>query len=123
MNSPKLKELVTEQIQNEFGGASRAKAKRNLLDQLDDKHDFDLPPKMVDQEFGQIWQQLQAEMDAGGPLAGLTERVHHALRGGPPRRPKSRGSRVTTLPFSLVAPLRSSFLFDIVCSIVFSIVF
>lgn len=61
----KLKELITEQIQNEFGGASRAKAKRNLLDQLDDKHDFDLPPKMVDQEFGQIWQQLQAEMDAG----------------------------------------------------------
>ena len=61
----KLKELVTEQIQNEFSGASRAKAKRNLLDALDDKHDFDLPPKMVDQEFNQIWQQLQAEMDAG----------------------------------------------------------
>ncbi|MEL7032422.1 MAG: trigger factor [Pseudomonadota bacterium] len=61
----KLKELVTEQVKNEFGGASRAKAKRNLLDQLDDKHDFDLPPKMVDQEFNQIWQQLQAEMDAG----------------------------------------------------------
>ncbi|MEL6857017.1 MAG: trigger factor [Pseudomonadota bacterium] len=61
----KLKELVTEQIQNEFSGASRAKAKRSLLDQLDEKHDFDLPPKMVDQEFTQIWQQLQAEMDAG----------------------------------------------------------
>lgn len=61
----KLKELVTEQIKNEFGGASRAKAKRNLLDQLDDKHDFELPPKMVEQEFNQIWQQLQAEMDAG----------------------------------------------------------
>lgn len=61
----KLKELVTEQIQNEFSGASRAKAKRSLLDQLDEKHDFDLPPKMVDQEFTQIWQQLQAEIDAG----------------------------------------------------------
>lgn len=61
----KLKELVTEQIKNEFGGASRAKAKRNLLDQLDEKHDFELPPKMVEQEFNQIWQQLQAEMDAG----------------------------------------------------------
>ncbi|MEM6652163.1 MAG: trigger factor, partial [Pseudomonadota bacterium] len=36
-----------------------------LLDQLDEKHDFDLPPKMVDQEFNQIWQQLQTEMDAG----------------------------------------------------------
>ncbi len=61
----KLKELVTEQIQNEFSGASRAKAKRSLLDELDTKHDFALPPKMVDQEFNQIWQQLQAEMDAG----------------------------------------------------------
>jgi len=61
----KLKELVTDQIKNEFTGASRAKAKRNLLDQLDDKHDFELPPKMVEQEFNQIWQQLQAEMDAG----------------------------------------------------------
>ncbi|MEO0549404.1 MAG: trigger factor [Pseudomonadota bacterium] len=61
----KLKELVTEQIQNEFSAASRSKAKRALLDVLDDKHDFDLPPKMVDTEFNQIWQQLQQEMDAG----------------------------------------------------------
>lgn len=61
----KLKELVTEQIQNEFAAASRAKAKRALLDQLDEKHDFELPPKMVEQEFDQIWQQLQTEMDAG----------------------------------------------------------
>ncbi|MEO1642670.1 MAG: trigger factor [Pseudomonadota bacterium] len=61
----KLKEIVTDQIKGEFDGASRAKAKRALLDQLDEKHDFDLPPKMVDQEFNQIWQQLQTEMDAG----------------------------------------------------------
>ncbi len=61
----KLKELVSEQIKNEFDGASRAKAKRALLDVLDEKHDFDLPPKMVEQEFNQIWQQVQAEMDAG----------------------------------------------------------
>lgn len=61
----KLKELVTEQIKGEFDGASRAKAKRGLLDTLDEKHDFDLPPKMVEQEFNQIWQQVQAEMDAG----------------------------------------------------------
>lgn len=61
----KLKELVTDQIKNEFSGASRAKAKRSLLDLLDEKHDFELPPKMVEQEFNQIWQQLQAEMDAG----------------------------------------------------------
>ncbi len=61
----KLKEVISEQIKTEYDGASRAKAKRNLLDTLDDKHDFDLPPKMVEAEFEQIWQQLQTEMDAG----------------------------------------------------------
>ena len=61
----KLKEVVSEQIQNEYKTASRSKAKRNLLDTLDDKHDFELPPKMVEAEFDQIWQQLQTEMDAG----------------------------------------------------------
>lgn len=61
----KLKEIVSDQIKSEFDSASRAKAKRNLLDILDEKHDFELPPKMVETEFNQIWQQLQAEMDAG----------------------------------------------------------
>ncbi|MEL7545641.1 MAG: trigger factor [Pseudomonadota bacterium] len=60
-----MKELVGDQIKNEFGEASRAKAKRDLLDKLDDAHNFELPPKMVEAEFTQIWQQLQAEMDAG----------------------------------------------------------
>ena len=57
--------LVKDQLKAEHDGASRAKAKRNLLDQLDEAHSFDLPPNMVEQEFNQIWQQLQAEMDAG----------------------------------------------------------
>ncbi|MBR9834809.1 MAG: trigger factor [Alphaproteobacteria bacterium] len=61
----KLKEIVSEQLQKEYDTASRAKAKRSLLDALDDKHDFELPPKMLEAEFDQIWQQLQAEMDAG----------------------------------------------------------
>ncbi len=60
-----LKELVTEQIKGEYDTASRAKAKRALLDALDEAHDFDLPPKMVDQEFDQIWGQLQQEKEAG----------------------------------------------------------
>jgi trigger factor len=60
-----LKGLVKDQIKAEHDGASRAKAKRDLLDKLDEAHDFDLPPNMVEQEFNQIWQQLQTEMDAG----------------------------------------------------------
>ncbi|MCA8905513.1 MAG: trigger factor [Hyphomonas sp.] len=60
-----LKDLVKQQLQGEHDQASRAKAKRALLDKLDEAHSFDLPPNMVEAEFQQIWQQLQAEMDAG----------------------------------------------------------
>jgi trigger factor len=60
-----LKTMLKTQLQQELDNASRAKAKRHLLDALDEKHDFELPPKMVTMEFDQIWQQLQAEMDAG----------------------------------------------------------
>lgn len=60
-----LKELVVEQIKGEYDMASRAKAKRALLDALDEAHDFDLPQKMVDQEFDQIWAQFQQEKEAG----------------------------------------------------------
>lgn len=60
-----LKGLVKDQLRAEHDTASRSKAKRDLLDKLDDAHSFDLPPNMVEQEFAQIWQQLQTEMDAG----------------------------------------------------------
>jgi trigger factor len=60
-----LRRIFREQIQREHDAASRSKAKRHLLDLLDAAHSFDLPPGMVEQEFGQIWNQLQAEMDAG----------------------------------------------------------
>lgn len=60
-----LKDMVRQQIEGRHNAASRQKAKRALLDVLDDQHDFDLPPKMVDQEFDQIWQQLMQEKEAG----------------------------------------------------------
>jgi trigger factor len=39
--------------------------KRALLDQLDEKHDFPLPPKMVEAEFASIWQQVEQDKAAG----------------------------------------------------------
>ncbi len=57
----KLKETVRGNIEREYGSASRAKWKRGLLDTLDKRYDFDLPQGLVDQEFEQIWKQVQAE--------------------------------------------------------------
>jgi trigger factor len=61
----KLKELVKGNLEEQYAGASRFKLKRALLDQLDTKHDFPLPPKMVEAEFNSIWQQVQQDKEAG----------------------------------------------------------
>jgi trigger factor len=62
----KLKELLKSNLESQYAGASRFKLKRALLDVLDEKHDFPLPPKMVEAEFGAIWQQVQADKERGG---------------------------------------------------------
>lgn len=61
----KLKELLRSNLNQQYAGAARFKLKRALLDQLDSKHDFPLPPKMVDAEFDGIWQQVEADKKAG----------------------------------------------------------
>ncbi len=61
----KLKELLKANLESQYAGASRFKLKRALLDVLDEKHDFPLPPKMVEAEFGQIWAQVQQDKEAG----------------------------------------------------------
>jgi trigger factor len=61
----KLRELLKGNLEREYAGASRFKLKRALLDQLDTKHDFPLPPKMVEAEFAAIWQQVEQDKAAG----------------------------------------------------------
>ena len=56
-----LKGLMRGQIEQELSGLTRTQMKRALLDQLAAGHDFDVPPSMVEAEFGQIWQQLTQE--------------------------------------------------------------
>ncbi|MGB7373816.1 trigger factor [Pontixanthobacter sp.] len=57
----KLKELLKGQLEQETNGLTRTQMKRQLLDQLAAGHDFEVPGKMVDAEFEQIWAQLQQE--------------------------------------------------------------
>ncbi len=60
-----LKNAVVTQLEQQYGQAARFKMKRRLLDVLDAKHAFTLPPKMVEQEFGAIWSQVDADRKAG----------------------------------------------------------
>jgi trigger factor len=60
-----LKAALRERIESEHAQQSRAKAKRALFDKLDAAHSFDLPPRMVEAEFNQIWRQVEADKKAG----------------------------------------------------------
>ncbi len=75
-----LTDLIRKQLQGEFSEASRAKAKRKLLDALDEAHDFDLPPKMVEQEFNTIWDQVTREREAGRLTGDEAEKSEDALK-------------------------------------------
>ena len=59
-----LKDAIKAQISGELGFATRQQVKRVLLDALDERHAFDLPPLMVKAEFEQIWSQFEAERKA-----------------------------------------------------------
>jgi len=60
-----LKAAVSDQYKSQLEMQSRMKLKRAILDELDKKHKFDLPPKMVEAEFSNIWTQVQSEKEAG----------------------------------------------------------
>ena len=65
-SADKLKEMVKERIADEFAAMTNAKMKRDMLDALDGEYKFDLPQKLVDQEFEAIWAALTREMQAEG---------------------------------------------------------
>ena len=72
----KLKDALRERIERQHAAASRQKLKRALLDQLDERHKFEPPPSLVEQEFNSVWSQIEKDLkDHGRTFAdeGTTE--------------------------------------------------
>ena len=61
-----LKEAVRAQIKSEYDSASRMKLKRELLDQLNTVHSFELPPTLVDSESEGLWRQYEENLKQSG---------------------------------------------------------
>ncbi len=57
-----LKGAIREQIGRDFGAQSRRKLKKSLLDALDAKYAFELPPTLVEQEFTTVWNHVEVDM-------------------------------------------------------------
>jgi trigger factor len=60
-----LKDVLKQRLESDHNAQSRTKAKRQLFDQLDAAHSFELPPRMVEAEFNQIWRQIEQDRAAG----------------------------------------------------------
>src|SRR4029078_8097852 len=71
----KLKGLIRDQQAQELNGLTRTHMKRQLLDQLAARHDFGVPPSMVEAEYQNILAQLKHEAsheeDPAGALAEI----------------------------------------------------
>ncbi|AWN41455.1 trigger factor [Methylobacterium durans] len=62
----KLREAVSNAIGSDYEAASRRKLKKELLDALDGKYAFDLPPSLVHQEFASVWAQVEQDLKNRG---------------------------------------------------------
>lgn len=54
-NRAELVAEVEKSVAGEYETAAQAALKKNLLDQLDQMHQFDLPPTLVNEQFNMIW--------------------------------------------------------------------
>jgi trigger factor len=72
----RFKQVVKERLAREHAAASRQKLKRALLDLLDERHKFEPPPSLAEQEFSNVWAQIEKDLkDQGRTFAdeGTTE--------------------------------------------------
>jgi trigger factor len=69
-----LKGLIRDQLGQELNGLTRTHMKRQLLDQLAERHDFPVPESMVEAEYQNILNQLRHEAShEEDPEAALAE--------------------------------------------------
>ena len=60
-NLEELRKAVSDQIRSDYDRVSRERVKRQLLDALAERCDFEIPRGLVDDEFEEIWQRLGEE--------------------------------------------------------------
>jgi len=76
----KLKEAARERLAVEFAGATRQRVKRMLLDRLDEAHQFEAPPSLIEEEFNLMWNSIKAEMESGGKTFADEDTTEEAAR-------------------------------------------
>ena len=65
-NLDALKEKVREQLAAEYEQSAQAQLKQDVLDILDERFSFEVPERLVETEFEQVWHALKHQMEHEG---------------------------------------------------------
>lgn len=65
-SAERLREVVREQIESQYGQFTRQKIKRQILDALDEDYKFDTPEGLLEVEFNNIWGQITNDLEQSG---------------------------------------------------------
>jgi trigger factor len=79
-NLEALRTSVKGSLERDFAAAARQRLKRRLLDALAERYSFELPPSMVEQEFANIWGQVESEMKMSGKTFADDDTTEEAAR-------------------------------------------
>ncbi len=74
-----LRDAVKHQLTSDYSNQTRMKMKRELLDILDDNHDFDIPQGMMDAELEAITKQIESERAQNPEAEELTDEEKEEL--------------------------------------------
>ena len=76
----KVKEMIREQLSADYKNFSRSNMKRDIIDILVTKHVFEVPKKMLDMEFEQIWQHFEQDLKKQGKNLNDLDTTEKELR-------------------------------------------
>ncbi|WP_375607650.1 MULTISPECIES: trigger factor [unclassified Bartonella] len=72
----RLREVIREKIESQYGSMTRQKIKRQILDALDADYNFEIPEELLEIEFSNIWAQVNDDLKKAGRSfedEGITE--------------------------------------------------
>ena len=75
-----MRKAIRERLEGDYARVSRERVKRRLLDELAKRYSFEVPQSLVDQEFGQIWAQVEREQKAAGKTFADEDTTEEAAR-------------------------------------------
>ncbi|WP_439272409.1 trigger factor [Pseudochrobactrum sp. HB0163] len=76
----RLRTVVREQIESQYGQITRQKVKRQILDGLDAEYQFETPERLVNAEFNNIWQQINFDLQQAGKTFEDEDTTEEAAR-------------------------------------------